>query len=95
MITFAKAHLKSIPSNSNVSLMDQLLAAGIPVASSCKGDGICGKCKVAVLDGFSNINKESDLEKACHEKQGLKPNERLSCQIFLSTGEVKIDTPYW
>ena len=29
-----------------ISLMDFLLKAGVPVASSCGGEGVCQKCKI-------------------------------------------------
>lgn len=40
--------LKPDPSDYELSLMDYLLEAGIPVASSCSGAGICQKCKVFI-----------------------------------------------
>jgi uncharacterized 2Fe-2S/4Fe-4S cluster protein (DUF4445 family) len=38
--------LTPIQSDLNQSLMDYLRRHGIPVASSCLGEGVCGKCAV-------------------------------------------------
>ncbi len=37
------------------NLMQALLDKGLPVASSCGGDGICAKCKVEIIEGETNI----------------------------------------
>ncbi len=44
-----KIHLGDAEKNSS-SLMDILLQNGIPVASSCAGEGTCKKC-VALIEG--------------------------------------------
>lgn len=76
------------------NLMFELLRAGLPVASSCKGDGVCGKCKVTILKGHENILPESELETFLKIQNNLKENERISCQIKV-IGNIEIDTPYW
>ncbi|MCB0368604.1 MAG: (2Fe-2S)-binding protein [Bdellovibrionales bacterium] len=76
------------------SLMFELLRAGLPVASSCHGDGVCAKCRVTILKGLENVLPESPLEASLRERNNLKENERLSCQMKL-TGDIEIDTNYW
>jgi ferredoxin, 2Fe-2S len=94
----AKTHLKPIEVSkadaTSKSLMSLLLEAQLPVASSCKGDGICSKCRVHILNGNENLTSESDLEIKTKLKNKVQASERLSCQAFLS-GDVTIDTNYW
>ncbi|MCK6598121.1 MAG: (2Fe-2S)-binding protein [Bdellovibrionaceae bacterium] len=74
--------------------MFKLLEKGLPVASSCKGDGVCGKCRITVLEGLENISSETTIEITLKTKNKLKDNERISCQLKVK-GAIKIDTNYW
>ncbi|OYZ23027.1 MAG: hypothetical protein B7Y39_06600 [Bdellovibrio sp. 28-41-41] len=78
----------------NKSLMSLLLEANRPVASSCKGDGICGKCRVRVLNGQSNLSPQTELEIKTKSKNNVDESERLSCQTHV-LGDITIDTSYW
>lgn len=75
------------------SLMDNLLKNGIQVASSCGGDGICGKCRMRVFTP-GELASPSDLEKSTLEKNGAEAGERLSCQLFLEDSAMA-ETTYW
>ena len=83
---------KTINADTNKSLMENLLDHQIPVASSCGGDGICGKCKVTIASTESP--PASDLEKNTLSKNGASPGERLSCQFFPIT-PIQVKTTYW
>lgn len=74
--------------------MQALLAHGLPVASSCNGDGICGKCRIQILSGAENLSAPTDLEEILRDKYRLDKNERISCQTQI-LGEIRIDTRYW
>lgn len=76
------------------TLMEALLAHGLPVASSCKGDGICGKCKIEILEGAENLNPKTSAEVVLSERLRFSSTQRLSCQAK-AHGDVKIDTAYW
>lgn len=92
-IRFAK-HRSELTVAKGANLMRSLLAADIPVASSCNGDGVCGKCRVRVLEGRENLSPESDLETHLRERYELDANERISCQAQVH-GDVRVDTTYW
>lgn len=85
---------KTLSISADESLMEVLLLAGIPVASSCHGEGICGKCKIAITKGNDHILPESELEINLKIKNNLKENERFACLIKI-TDDVEIDTSYW
>lgn len=55
------------------------------VAFSCK-QGICGSCKVEVLEGMENLEPKTEEEEA----MGCTGNERLLCQAKIKSGTVKI-----
>ena len=90
-ISFVKNKAPLIAQEGEI-LMQFLLKNGIPVASSCKGDGICGKCRMKIESGI--LPEASELEKETLLRNSANPNERLSCQIILCE-DLKIDTDYW
>ncbi|MCJ8276970.1 MAG: 2Fe-2S iron-sulfur cluster binding domain-containing protein [Bdellovibrionales bacterium] len=75
------------------TLMDNIIENNIPVASSCGGDGICGKCKMKIM-ATSELQPLSELERRTLEKNQGEPNERLSCQIHLKQNAMA-ETNYW
>lgn len=105
-INFAKKHRSPIEvTDANKSLMDILLQAQVPVASSCHGEAVCGKCRLRVLTGADHLLPANEREIFLREKLKLANNERISCQTFFksfehgnnqqSDGEVIIDAGYW
>ena len=93
VIRFAKAR-DPITVESGAFLMPALLAAGLPVASSCKGDGICAKCRIVILEGHENLSKIGSLERMLKDRLRI-PNEiRISCQTQV-LGDIRIDASYW
>lgn len=76
------------------TLMQSLQEAGVPVASSCGGEGICGKCVLKVTAGAENLSPPTDDEKFLREKDGLAADVRVSCQAQV-LGDVTVDARYW
>lgn len=72
---------------SGANLLQTLLDAGIFVDNACSGKGICGKCKVKVLNGF--LSEASETEKKVLKEQELEDGIRLSCLAEV-TGDVEI-----
>ncbi len=77
---------------SGANLMNALLTAGVPVASSCLGDGICGKCRMH-LSG-PHITAANILETETLSRNAAKDGERLSCQITVIC-DLEVKTTYW
>lgn len=92
-ITLNRSRLP-VASKPGQSLMESLLSAGLPVASSCQGEGICGKCSIRILSGRENLSPENDLERRRRKELSIPEGERLSCQTQV-LGDILIDTPYW
>lgn len=75
------------------NLMSFLLSQNIPVASSCKGDGICSKCRVQV-PGSVRLPNPSLLEINTLKRNKCGDDERLSCQISVEN-DLEIYASYW
>lgn len=76
---------------SGSNLMNALLAAGLPVASSCHGEGICSMCKVRI-EGSANSPESFETETLRRNK--CDADERLSCQICV-TADLSVTAKYW
>lgn len=57
-------------------LLDALLRGGVPIDNVCGGKGICGKCKVKILEG--KVSPPTERERAWQKILGS--NIRLACQ---------------
>lgn len=79
---------------SGANLMDALLNAGLPVASSCLGDGVCGRCRIQVIQGKENLSAINTIEEIVRTRLRVPPDVRISCQTLV-LGDVVIDASYW
>ncbi len=73
------------------NLMNVLLNAGLPVASSCHGDGVCSMCRVQIE---GEANEPAEYEIASMKRNSCDSDERLSCQVIVNS-DLKIYTRYW
>ena len=81
-----------VPDGAN--LMQALLDGGLPVASSCGGDGVCSKCGIQIVSGAANLSPQNETEKFLRERHELAKDIRVSCQTTI-LGDITVDTPYW
>lgn len=79
---------------SNSRLFDVALDAGLPVASSCSGEAVCGKCHMRVLAGDANLSPKGKLEERLLAKEKSPPENRISC-LTKVRGDATITTSYW
>lgn len=92
-IRFRKAY-PEIEVADGANLMASLLAAGMPVASSCNSDGVCAKCGVKIIEGASHLSEPGPTEIFLKEKNNIRKDFRISCQVFIH-GDIVIDAGYW
>lgn len=85
---------RSLEVQPNKTVMQHLLEAKIPVASSCGGEGVCGKCKVIVLSSDSTLTAPTETEKLTSRRLKIQKGERLSCQCS-PLKDLQIKTTYW
>jgi 2Fe-2S ferredoxin len=93
LIRFRKPR-QSLKVEEGANLMKALLAGGLPVASSCRGDGVCAKCRIEIVEGQKNLSPENDLEKFLRERHQVPKEQRISCQTQVH-GDITVDTSYW
>lgn len=93
-ISFSKNNKAPFEAKGDLTLMQNVLEHGLPVASSCNGDGVCAKCKMIVTKGEQNLSPENEIEQFLKTKFKLAKNVRISCQVYIK-GDVEIDTTYW
>jgi ferredoxin len=67
---------------------------GVPIGQSCSGDGICGWCRVTVIEGQDQLFPPSERESHLIAERGLGPDERAACMARIK-GDITITTTYW
>ena len=92
-ISFVKNE-QVIQVDNGANLMESLLSAQWPVASSRNGEGVCSKCHIRIVSGQENLSEETTREKNLKNKNNINPDHRISCQSLVF-GPITIDTSYW
>ncbi|NBV49730.1 (2Fe-2S)-binding protein [bacterium] len=75
-------------------LFDAACRAGLPVASSCSAEAVCGKCVMKVMQGAQNLSVPSDHEMKLLRRDSRGANERISCMARVQ-GDCSVTTGYW
>jgi 2Fe-2S ferredoxin len=73
---------------------DVAVELGLPLAQSCGGEGICGRCAVRVVCGAESLSVECASETHRKEANRVDPELRLACLSFIH-GPVVLTTDYW
>jgi len=63
--------------------------AGIDILHRCGGNAKCTTCRVEVLDGDPGEMQEAERNRLALET-GLAENVRLSCQVRVAGGDLKV-----
>ncbi|MCP4804438.1 MAG: 2Fe-2S iron-sulfur cluster binding domain-containing protein [Proteobacteria bacterium] len=72
------------------SVYAALRRVGVPIASTCEADGICGRCAIQVLHGA--LEPPSELETSTRLKQVVEG--RLACLVE-PREDLTVTTSYW
>ena len=64
------------------NLLAELLRASAFVDNPCNGTGVCGKCKVRIVDG--EVSKVSATEQKLLSREELAQGIRLACMTCVS-----------
>jgi ferredoxin, 2Fe-2S len=74
------------------SLLDILLAHGVPLEHACGGSCACTTCHVIVKKGLDHLTEAEENEEDMLDKApGLTPTSRLGCQAVLEDDDVVIE----
>lgn len=75
---------KEIEVEDGASITEACEKLGIPFACN---EGVCGLCKINVVEGEENLSKLTEEEKVLP----LDKKHRLACQARIKKGKIKID----
>lgn len=77
-----------------MTLLEAARRAGLPMASACGADGICGRCGLRVLTGAGALSAESADETEVKRRNRIDPDLRLACRAGVH-GPVAVTASYW
>ena len=93
IVTFFPSQ-KTIQVPSGTLLFDAAKMAGLPVASSCGADNICGKCNMQVLSGAETLSNQEPTEISLLQRDKNSTADRISCMTQV-LGDCVVTTRYW
>ena len=76
------------------TLLEAARSVGLPVASACGADGICGRCGMQILAGSESLPAETEAERNIKERNRIAPELRLSCRIQVES-DLTATATYW
>ncbi|RJQ15592.1 (2Fe-2S)-binding protein [Candidatus Woesearchaeota archaeon] len=75
---------KEVEVKDDEKIVEQLMEFGVPFG--CQ-DGLCGTCRLKILEGAENCTPLTEAEKAMGDRD---EHNRLGCQLKIKGGKVKI-----
>ena len=76
------------------TILDAAIKAELSFANACSGNGVCGGCRIRIIEGHKNLPEPSAIEANLIQKYNFNPDERAACQTK-PFGDVKVTTSYW
>lgn len=76
------------------SLYEAARRAGLPVASSCSAQFICGKCNMQIVSGSEGLTRQSQAERDLLRREQRPETDRISCRAYV-LGDCTVTTRYW
>jgi 2Fe-2S ferredoxin len=76
------------------SLLEAAREAGLPVAQTCTGEGICARCGMQIVEGGEDLAAESPGETDAKTRNRIDGRLRLSC-LLLADRDLTVTAPYW
>ncbi len=77
------------------SLFEALRLANQPIASSCAGELVCGRCVVRVIEGADSLSEMEEEERSVLLREAAGPDDRLACRAIPRRSGVVLNTGYW
>jgi len=72
---------RQLPLRPGQSLLQAILAAGLPHRHSCGGRALCGTCRVRILATERPLPRPRGRERQRLKELGAPPDQRLACQL--------------
>jgi ferredoxin len=86
---------KCVRVRAGASLHEAIALAGLPIASACGADGVCGRCAVSLRAGAEGVTPETQAEARVKRRNRVDPSDRLACRTRVTGGEVAVTAAYW
>jgi adenylate cyclase len=81
---------REVEASPAVSILNNLLRAGVKISHLCGGRAICGTCRIRILSGAEHLTPMGAAERRRLEADGTVADDiRLACQTY-TRGEVVI-----
>lgn len=77
-----------------MTLLDAVKAAGLPIASACGSEGACARCGVEVVAGAADLEAESEREARIKARNRIDACQRLACRVR-PTADLTVRASYW
>lgn len=61
------------------TLLSLARRAKVRIGHPCRGEGICGKCDVQVVEGAALLAPPTETERALLAREACDPDARMSC----------------
>lgn len=78
----------------NETVLDAARRAGVPLGNSCGGIGICGRCRIRIVEGAGQLSAPTSIEIRTMTARGFADDERLACMCVVD-GDCAVTTSYW
>ncbi len=75
-------------------LLDAVRSAGLPMASACGAQRLCGRCGLEILDAAAALPAEGDEERSAKLRNRVDPRSRLACCVRLEA-DIVVRAAYW
>ena len=92
-MTFAPLGIRAAAKDDE-TVLDVARRAGVPLANSCGGVGVCARCRVRIVAGGENLSPPTSIELRFGAPRGFAADERMACQAVV-LGECGVTTTYW
>jgi len=93
--SFPGRAVKEICVYDDQSIFEALRESNQPIASSCLGVAVCGRCLVRVKSGIESLSPVDAVERRILLAEQADPDQRLACQSYVTAPGVVLSTDYW
>ena len=83
---------RTIPADRGASLLETILKAKHPIATSCGGQGSCHLCRLTILKSAQELPSPNDIEVKALGNVCISAGMRLACQVHVHS-TLKVDVP--
>ena len=85
---------REVPVVAGTTVLEAVVAGGLPLGQSCSGVAVCGCCRVRVVEGREHLSPVQDDERKVLTALHAGDDERLACRARVE-GAVTVATTYW